>query len=102
VGKGRPEYNSDNLTAICELIIYKIWELRCLTTLWVSTSCYGDIFTIFTSSFYVPMIIVGTGCISYSVLPGTLLYSAVADVGDDGKSVSPLVRYKARSLYSDG
>jgi hypothetical protein len=48
------------------------------------------------------MLIVGTACISYGVLPETLLYSTVADIGDNGKSVSPLVRYKERLLFSDG
>jgi hypothetical protein len=31
----------DNLTAICELIGYKMWELRRLTTLWAITAVTG-------------------------------------------------------------
>jgi hypothetical protein len=30
------------LTADCEPIVYKIWEPRRLTILWVSTVCYRD------------------------------------------------------------
>jgi hypothetical protein len=36
---------ADNLTAICEPIVYKMWEPRRLTTLWASTACYKDRFT---------------------------------------------------------
>jgi type II secretory pathway component PulF len=33
---------ADNLTAICEPIVYKMWEPRRLTTLWDSTDYYRD------------------------------------------------------------
>jgi hypothetical protein len=33
-GKRRPARKADKLTAICEPIVEKIWELRRLTTLW--------------------------------------------------------------------
>jgi hypothetical protein len=47
-GKGQPASEADNLTAICESIVSrKIWKPRRLTTLWVPTVCYGDIFTYF-------------------------------------------------------
>jgi hypothetical protein len=46
-GKERPAHKADNLTAICEPIGYKLWEPQHLTTLWVSTACYGDSFTYF-------------------------------------------------------
>jgi hypothetical protein len=36
-----------NLTAICELTVYKMWEPRRLTTLWASTACYRDSFTFY-------------------------------------------------------
>jgi hypothetical protein len=39
-GKGRPARRADNLTAICEPIVYKMWEPQHLTTLWVSTARY--------------------------------------------------------------
>jgi hypothetical protein len=42
---GRSAHKADNLTAICVRIIYKMWELRRLTTLWASTACYKDKFT---------------------------------------------------------
>jgi hypothetical protein len=32
-GKGRPARKADNLTAICEPIVYKIWEPRLLKNL---------------------------------------------------------------------
>jgi hypothetical protein len=44
-GKGRPARKADNLTAICESIVYKMWEPRRLTTLWAFTACYRDSFT---------------------------------------------------------
>jgi hypothetical protein len=36
-----------NLTAICESVVYKMWESRRLTTLWVSMASYRDSFTFF-------------------------------------------------------
>jgi hypothetical protein len=44
-GKGRPARKADNLTAICEPTVYKMWEPRRLTALWASTACYRDSFT---------------------------------------------------------
>jgi hypothetical protein len=41
VDKGRPARTAD-VTAICEPIVYKMWEPRCLTTVWASTACYRD------------------------------------------------------------
>jgi hypothetical protein len=49
-GKGRPVRKADNLTAICEPIVQKMWEPRRLTTLWASTACYRDSFTFFMGS----------------------------------------------------
>jgi hypothetical protein len=47
-GNGQAARKADNLTAICEPIVKKnVWEPRRLTTLWVSTACYRDRFTIF-------------------------------------------------------
>jgi hypothetical protein len=45
-GKGWPTRKADNLIAICEPIVYKMWEPRRLTTLWASTACYKDRFTL--------------------------------------------------------
>jgi hypothetical protein len=39
-GKGRPARKIDNLAAICEPIVYKMWEPGLLTPLWASTACY--------------------------------------------------------------
>jgi hypothetical protein len=44
-GKGQPTRRADNLTAICEPIVCKMWDPRRLTTLWASTACYRDSFT---------------------------------------------------------
>jgi hypothetical protein len=46
-GKGRPAFKADNLTAIREPIVQKMWEPRRLTTLWASLACYRS-----TSLFY--------------------------------------------------
>jgi hypothetical protein len=43
-GKGRPVRKADNLTAICEPTVYKMWESRRLTILWASIAFYRDIF----------------------------------------------------------
>jgi hypothetical protein len=47
--KERPVRTADRHTAIFELIFWKMWEPRRITTLWVSTACYRDIFTLFIS-----------------------------------------------------
>jgi hypothetical protein len=44
-GKGRPARKVDNLTAICEPTLWKMWEPRRLTTPWASTACHRDTFT---------------------------------------------------------
>jgi hypothetical protein len=44
-GKRRLERKADNLTAICEPIVYKMWEPRCLTKLLAPKACYRDRFT---------------------------------------------------------
>jgi hypothetical protein len=38
-GKGRPARKADNLTTICEPIVYKMLEPQHLTTLRASTAC---------------------------------------------------------------
>jgi hypothetical protein len=43
-GKGRLVRKADSLTGTCELIVYKMWESRRVTALWVSTACYRDRF----------------------------------------------------------
>jgi hypothetical protein len=45
--KRRPVCKADNLAAICEQIVYKIWAPQYLTTLYASTAYYGDSFTFF-------------------------------------------------------
>jgi hypothetical protein len=50
--KGRPVREADNLTAICEPIVYKMWEPRRLTTLCASTACYRYSFIYLTHPAY--------------------------------------------------
>jgi hypothetical protein len=52
-GKGRPARKADNLTAICEPIVEKMWEPRRLTTLWASTACYRESFALCSYYFIV-------------------------------------------------
>jgi hypothetical protein len=42
---------ADNLTAICEPTVWKMWEPRRLTTPWAFTACYRDSFTFYVLSF---------------------------------------------------
>jgi hypothetical protein len=44
-GYARPVRKAEILTAICEQIVYKMWEPRRLTTVWTSIACYSDSFT---------------------------------------------------------
>jgi hypothetical protein len=46
-GKGRPVRKADNLIAIYEPVVKKMWEPRRLTTLWASMACYRDTFPFF-------------------------------------------------------
>jgi hypothetical protein len=43
--RARPVLRADNLTAICEPIVYTMWDPQHLTALWASKACYGDSFT---------------------------------------------------------
>jgi hypothetical protein len=45
MGKGRPVRKTDNLTAICEPNVLKMWDPGRLTTLWAPTVYYRDSFT---------------------------------------------------------
>jgi hypothetical protein len=57
--KERPESKADNLTVICEPIIYKMWAPRRLTTRWVFMAFYRKrflFFAVLVSSGRVPFI----------------------------------------------
>jgi hypothetical protein len=41
-----PALKAENLTPFCEPLLQKICESRRLTTLWASTACYRDSFTL--------------------------------------------------------
>jgi hypothetical protein len=45
--EGRPARGTAKLTAICEWIVYKMWEPRRLTTLWAFTVCCRDSFSFY-------------------------------------------------------
>jgi hypothetical protein len=49
---GWPARKADNLTTICEPIVYKMWKPRCPTTLWASMACYRDSFTLLNYVIY--------------------------------------------------
>jgi hypothetical protein len=59
-GKGRPAHGADNLTVICELIVYKMWEPRRLTTLWAFMACCRDSFTFTFYAFSVSHMVLET------------------------------------------
>jgi hypothetical protein len=47
--KWRPVPKADNLTALCEPIVWEMWESRRLTVLWASPARYRDSFTLLLS-----------------------------------------------------
>jgi hypothetical protein len=48
LGSGaRPVRMADNLNAICELIVYTMWDPQHITTLLAFTACYGYSFTLY-------------------------------------------------------
>jgi hypothetical protein len=55
-GEGRPARKVDNLTAICEPIVWELWEPRRLTALWVSTTCFRDSFAVFYLRVHYPVL----------------------------------------------
>jgi hypothetical protein len=46
-GKGRSARKAENLTAICEPIVYKMWRPLRLKILWASKTCYRDSFAFY-------------------------------------------------------
>jgi hypothetical protein len=71
-GKMRPTRKADNVTAICEPIVKKIWKPRRLTTLWASMACYRDGFAFTTVEAFMTVKIPGE--VSYIM---ALCYSLV-------------------------
>jgi hypothetical protein len=63
-GKSWPVREADNLTVICEPIVYTVWDLRRLTTLEASTAFYSDrwLYLLFLIYFY------ETYCIHYTAV----------------------------------
>jgi hypothetical protein len=50
VSKVRLVCRADNLTAICEPVVYTVWGFQHLATLQASTACYRDSFTVWRRS----------------------------------------------------
>jgi hypothetical protein len=46
-GKAPPARKADNFIAICEPIVWIMWDPQHLTLLWASTAFYGKSFTLF-------------------------------------------------------
>jgi hypothetical protein len=49
--KGRAAHKAENLTAVCEPIVQKMWEPRRLTILRACMTCYRDRFTLLLNIF---------------------------------------------------
>jgi hypothetical protein len=49
--ESRPAHKFDNLTAIPEPVILKMWETQCPTIPWAFTDCYSDSFTFYAKLF---------------------------------------------------
>jgi hypothetical protein len=56
--KARPVCDADNLTAICEPIVYIMWDPQHLATLWASSAYYGDSFTFYLLYVHVEVCVV--------------------------------------------
>jgi hypothetical protein len=76
-GKGRQAHKSDNLTAVCDATVCKMWEPRRLTTLWASTVCYKDS-SYFTATFVVHPHLVIMGIIHSLSWPMEIMQSQLA------------------------
>jgi hypothetical protein len=63
-GKGQPARKADNLSAICEPIVYKMWVPRRLTSQWVSMACYRDNFSFYFKLNPLPLRIIPCACIT--------------------------------------
>jgi hypothetical protein len=63
----RPADKADNLTAICEPIVWKMWVPRRLTILWASTACYRGIWTFFRDNvtFSIVYFKLDTSCLAH-------------------------------------
>jgi hypothetical protein len=83
--KGQPAHKADNLTTICEPIVYKMWEPRRLTTLWAFTACYRDTFILVCYCFFKVLAAVNSSLnaiLFFAVFPYTsiLFYPALRNV----------------------
>jgi hypothetical protein len=62
--KERPAHKAYNLTAICESVVYKMWEPQRLTTVWVSRPVTGIalLFLVPYSSALLMLLVIGFHC----------------------------------------
>jgi hypothetical protein len=72
-GKGRRARKAESLTAICEPIVWKMWEPRPITPLWAFTACYRDSFTFFIDYSICIIRICRTAFETYFYIAATLL-----------------------------
>jgi hypothetical protein len=49
--RARRMRKAHNVAAICEPIVYTMWDSQYLTTEWASRACYGDSFTLLLLSY---------------------------------------------------
>jgi hypothetical protein len=89
VGKGRLEHKADNLTAVCEPIVYKTWEPRHLTTLRAFTACYRDRFAFFTLLLLLLAVLVAAAAVVVVVVV-VLSFSLITGISP-GTSLQPEV-----------
>jgi hypothetical protein len=91
-GKGWPARKPDNLTAICEPIVQKMWDPRLLRTLKASTACYKDSLSTYTFGgwFNLHDFVVSLGSVPYKHLSSrqqhdlnSLTFVAEEGDGDD-------------------
>jgi hypothetical protein len=79
--KGRLARKADNLTAICEPTVWKMWEPRHLETLWACMVCYRDSFTFFFG--YIISELQSTKKIQKYILMWNTQHTNMSDYKDD-------------------
>jgi hypothetical protein len=81
-GNGRLACKVDSLTAICELIFWKMWKLRHLTTLWASMFSYRDSFIFFFG--YIISVIQSMKKVQKYILMWNAQHPNMSDYKNDG------------------
>jgi hypothetical protein len=78
-GKGQPTRKADNVTAICEPTVKKMWEFRRLTTLWASKACYLYLLSNSTIWEIVMLVLLMLGIFkqAFDMVSGSMIYIPV-------------------------